>query len=109
MAGAGTDAGSADRSAGRSADHRTWPQREVRRPDRPRTGVSAGDGPGMANQPRRDLLKGAAATALLVLVTTRSARAAKLLAVRVWPGPDSTRGTLEHEERLKVSHSLSRP
>ena len=62
----------------------------------------------MANQPRRDLLKGAAATALLVFVTTRSAQAAKLLAVRVWPGPDYTRVTLEHDEPLKFSHFMLR-
>ncbi|MBV8210222.1 MAG: N-acetylmuramoyl-L-alanine amidase [Burkholderiaceae bacterium] len=62
----------------------------------------------MANQPRRDLLKGAAATALLVLITTRSAQAAKLLAVRLWPGPDYTRVTLEHDEPLKFSHFMLR-
>jgi N-acetylmuramoyl-L-alanine amidase len=62
----------------------------------------------MASQPRRRLLKGAAATAVLALVTTRAGRAASLLAVRVWPGPDYTRVTLEHDEPLKFSHFMLR-
>jgi N-acetylmuramoyl-L-alanine amidase len=62
----------------------------------------------MANEPRRRLLIGAAGTAVLALVTTRSARAASLLAVRVWPGPDYTRVTLEHDEPLKFSHFMLR-
>jgi N-acetylmuramoyl-L-alanine amidase len=62
----------------------------------------------MADQPRRRLLKGAAATAILTLVTARAARAASLLAVRVWPGPDYTRVTLEHDEPLKFSHFMLR-
>jgi len=62
----------------------------------------------MADQPRRRLLKGAAGTALLALVSTRAARAASLLAVRVWPGPDYTRVTLEHDEPLKFSHFMLR-
>jgi len=62
----------------------------------------------MANEPRRRLLIGAAGTALLALVTMRSARAASLLAVRVWPGPDYTRVTLEHDEPLKFSHFMLR-
>jgi N-acetylmuramoyl-L-alanine amidase len=45
---------------------------------------------------------------VLALVTTRSARAASLLAVRVWPGPDYTRVTLEHDEPLKFSHFMLR-
>ncbi len=60
------------------------------------------------DQPRRRLLKGAAATAVLVLTTTRAARGASLLAVRVWPGPDYTRVTLEHDEPLKFSHFMLR-
>jgi N-acetylmuramoyl-L-alanine amidase len=62
----------------------------------------------MADQPRRHLLKGAAATAILALVTTRGARGASLLAVRVWPGPDYTRVTLEHDEPLKFSYFMLR-
>ncbi|HEX4585389.1 MAG TPA: N-acetylmuramoyl-L-alanine amidase [Burkholderiaceae bacterium] len=62
----------------------------------------------MASEPRRRLLKGAAATAVLALVTTRAARAASLLAVRVWPGPDYSRVTLEHDEPLKFSHFMLR-
>jgi N-acetylmuramoyl-L-alanine amidase len=62
----------------------------------------------MAHEPRRRLLKGAAATAILTLVTARVARAASLLAVRVWPGPDYTRVTLEHDEPLKFSHFMLR-
>ena len=60
------------------------------------------------DQPRRRLLKGAAATAMLVMVTTRAARGASLLAVRLWPGPDYTRVTLEHDEPLKFSHFMLR-
>jgi N-acetylmuramoyl-L-alanine amidase len=62
----------------------------------------------MAHEPRRRLLKGAAATAILTLVTARVARAASLLAVRVWPGPDYTRVALEHDEPLKFSHFMLR-
>jgi len=42
------------------------------------------------------------------VVTTRTARGASLLAVRVWPGPDYTRVTLEHDEPLKFSHFVLR-
>jgi N-acetylmuramoyl-L-alanine amidase len=62
----------------------------------------------MANEPRRRLLKGAGATAILALVVARSARAAGLLAVRVWPGPDYTRVTLEHDQPLKFSQFILR-
>jgi N-acetylmuramoyl-L-alanine amidase len=62
----------------------------------------------MADEPRRRLLKGTAATALLALVSTRAARAASLLAVRVWPGRDYTRVTLEHDVPLKFSHFMLR-
>ena len=62
----------------------------------------------MASEPRRRLLRGAGATVLLALVTTRAARAAGLLAVRVWPGPDYTRVTLEHDQPLKFSHFMLR-
>jgi len=67
----------------------------------------------MADQPidppRRRLLNVAAAAAVLAMVTTtRTARGASLLAVRVWPGPDYTRVTLEHDEPLKFSHFMLR-
>ncbi len=62
----------------------------------------------MADTSRRRLLKGAAATAALAAVTTRTARGASLLAVRVWPGPDYTRVTLEHDEPLKFSNFVLR-
>ena len=62
----------------------------------------------MASEPRRRLLRGAGATVLLAMVATRAARAAGLLAVRVWPGPDYTRVTLEHDRRLKFNHFMLR-
>ena len=62
----------------------------------------------MAHEPRRRLLKGAAATAILTLVTARLARAASLLAVRVWPASDYTRVTLEHDQPLKFTHFMLR-
>ena len=62
----------------------------------------------MASEPRRRLLRGAGATALLALVTMRGARAAGVLAVRVWPGPDYTRVTLEHDQPLKFSQFMLR-
>jgi N-acetylmuramoyl-L-alanine amidase len=62
----------------------------------------------MASELRRRLLKGVGATAILALVSTRAARAAGLLAVRVWPGPDYTRVTLEHDEPLKFTQFMLR-
>jgi len=62
----------------------------------------------VADTSRRRLLKGAAATAALAAMTVRTARGASLLAVRVWPGPDYTRVTLEHDEPLKFSHFVLR-
>jgi N-acetylmuramoyl-L-alanine amidase len=66
------------------------------------------DEPSLARIPRRRLLKGAAATVVLTLWTTRTAHGASLLAVRVWPGRDYTRVTLEHDEPLKFSHFMLR-
>src|SRR6266481_2423138 len=108
MAGAGRRVTLQRRSAGRDADRRFRAHRDLRCADAGRSGVSSGDEPGMADEPRRRLLKGTAATALLALVTTRAARAASLLAVRVWPGRDYTRVTLEHDEPLKFSHFMLR-
>jgi N-acetylmuramoyl-L-alanine amidase len=52
---------------------------------------------------RRTALK-AGATLLLSLCTTGPARAAGIVAVRVWPAADYTRVTLENDTKLKVSH-----
>jgi N-acetylmuramoyl-L-alanine amidase len=54
---------------------------------------------------RRTALK-AGATLLLSLCTTGSARAAGIVAVRVWPAADYTRVTLENDTKLKVSHFI---
>ncbi|HEX4597536.1 MAG TPA: N-acetylmuramoyl-L-alanine amidase [Burkholderiaceae bacterium] len=62
----------------------------------------------MASEPRRRLLRGAGATVLLAMVATRAARAAGVLAVRVWPGPDYTRVTLEHDQPLKFNQFMLR-
>jgi N-acetylmuramoyl-L-alanine amidase len=57
---------------------------------------------------RRRLLQGASAAILAGLWTTRTAQGASLLAVRIWPGRDYTRVTLEHDAPLKFSHFLLR-
>jgi N-acetylmuramoyl-L-alanine amidase len=54
---------------------------------------------------RRTALK-AGATLLLSLCTTGPARAAGIVAVRVWPAADYTRVTLENDTKLKVSHFI---
>ncbi len=56
----------------------------------------------LMQQTRRTVLK--AGAALLVSVFTSTARAAQILAVRVWPAEDYTRVTLENDSKLKVSH-----
>lgn len=56
----------------------------------------------LMHQSRRTVLK--AGAALLVSVFTSTARAAQILAVRVWPAEDYTRVTLENDSKLKVSH-----
>jgi N-acetylmuramoyl-L-alanine amidase len=48
----------------------------------------------------------AGATLLLSLCTTGPARAAGIVAVRVWPAADYTRVTLENDTKLKVSHFI---
>jgi N-acetylmuramoyl-L-alanine amidase len=53
---------------------------------------------------RRTILK--AGAALLVSVFTSTARAAQILAVRVWPAEDYTRVTLENDSKLNVSHFI---
>jgi N-acetylmuramoyl-L-alanine amidase len=52
---------------------------------------------------RRTVLK-AGATLLFSFFTTGTARAAGIVAVRVWPAADYTRVTLENDSKLKVSH-----
>jgi len=52
---------------------------------------------------RRRLVAGLAATLFVPLVPT-AARAAELVAVRLWPAPDYTRLTLELDAELKTEH-----
>lgn len=54
---------------------------------------------------RRTVLK-AGATLLLTLCTTGPARAAGIVAVRVWPAADYTRVTLENDSNLKATHFI---
>jgi len=54
---------------------------------------------------RRTLLK-AGGTLLLSVLTPLPARAAQILAVRVWPAEDYTRVTLENDADLKTSHFI---
>jgi N-acetylmuramoyl-L-alanine amidase len=56
---------------------------------------------------RRDILRFAAASLTLVVSRTGFAGAApSILGVRVWPAPDYTRVTLEHDQAIKFSHML---
>ena len=52
---------------------------------------------------RRTVLK-AGATLLLSLLGHGTARAAQIIAVRVWPAQDYTRVTLENDSKLKATH-----
>ena len=52
---------------------------------------------------RRTVLK-AGGTLLLWVTPLLPALAAQILAVRVWPGPDYTRVTLENDAILKATH-----
>ncbi len=54
---------------------------------------------------RRTVLR-AGATLLLSLIATRTAHAAQIVAVRVWPAADYTRVTLESDSKLKAAHFL---
>ncbi|MFP5393449.1 MAG: AMIN domain-containing protein, partial [Gammaproteobacteria bacterium] len=54
---------------------------------------------------RRTLLK-AGGTLLLSVLPALPARAAQILAVRVWPADDYTRVTLENDSELKVTHFM---
>ena len=54
---------------------------------------------------RRTVLK-AGATLLLSCLSIDVARAAQIIAVRVWPAADYTRVTLENDSKLKATHFL---
>ena len=54
---------------------------------------------------RRTILK-AGGTLLLSVIAPLPARAAQILAVRVWPADDYTRVTLENDTNLKAEHFL---
>jgi len=54
---------------------------------------------------RRTVLK-AGGTLLISVLAPMSARAAQIVAVRVWPAEDYTRVTLENDAELKTSHFL---
>ncbi len=54
---------------------------------------------------RRTFLK-AGGTLLLAVLTPLPARAAQILAVRVWPADEYTRVTLENDSELKTSHFI---
>jgi N-acetylmuramoyl-L-alanine amidase len=54
---------------------------------------------------RRTVLK-AGATLLLSCLSVEAARAAQIIAVRVWPAADYTRVTLENDSKLKATHFL---
>ena len=56
--------------------------------------------------PRRRTLLKAGGTLLLSVLSPLPARAAQILAVRVWPAPDYTRVTLENDSNLKTQHFL---
>lgn len=56
---------------------------------------------------RRRLIQGGAGTLVLSLAP-HIARGAGLLAVRVWPAPEYTRVTIEHDAPLRFSHFLLR-
>ncbi|MEC4720178.1 N-acetylmuramoyl-L-alanine amidase [Noviherbaspirillum sp. CPCC 100848] len=58
-----------------------------------------------AKSRRRTVLK-AGGTLLLSVFTSLPARAAQIMAVRVWPAEDYTRVTLENDTNLKTSHFI---
>jgi len=67
--------------------------------------VSTEDSPQASG--RRRLIQGAAGTVALALAPGM-ARGASLLAVRVWPAPEYTRVTIEHDAALTFRHFLLR-
>ena len=58
------------------------------------------------NPPSRRILLKAGATLLLSVIAPTAARAAQILAVRVWPAEDYTRVTLENDSNLKTTHFI---
>ncbi|GIZ52997.1 N-acetylmuramoyl-L-alanine amidase [Noviherbaspirillum aridicola] len=61
--------------------------------------------PRAASRSRRTLIK-AGGTLLLSVFASVPARAAQILAVRVWPAEDYTRVTLENDSNLKATHFI---
>ncbi|HJV86611.1 MAG TPA: N-acetylmuramoyl-L-alanine amidase [Noviherbaspirillum sp.] len=61
--------------------------------------------PAASSRTRRAVLK-AGGTLLLSVFAPLPARAAQILAVRVWPAEDYTRVTLENDSNLKASHFI---
>jgi N-acetylmuramoyl-L-alanine amidase len=59
----------------------------------------------LTSKPRRTLLK-AGGTLLVSVFASLPARAAQIMAVRVWPADDYTRVTLENDSNLKTSHFI---
>jgi N-acetylmuramoyl-L-alanine amidase len=59
----------------------------------------------LKSRTRRTVLK-AGGTLLLSIFAPQAARAAQILAVRVWPAEDYTRVTLENDTNLKTSHFI---
>ena len=68
----------------------------------PHTGVDNDASRGGTISRRRRTLLQAGATLLVSVLTPLPARAAQILAVRVWPSDDYTRVTLENDSDLKV-------
>ncbi|WP_338766745.1 N-acetylmuramoyl-L-alanine amidase [Massilia sp. METH4] len=62
--------------------------------------------PGDRRGPTRRTFLKAGGTLLLSVLTPLPARAAQILAVRVWPADDYTRVTLENDSDLKTSHFI---
>lgn len=55
---------------------------------------------------RRDILKLAAGSLILSVSRPGWAAASSIVGVRLWPAPDYTRITLEHDQAIKFSHML---
>src|SRR5688572_12619150 len=60
---------------------------------------------GATSRSRRAVIK-AGSTLLLSVFASLPARAAQILAVRVWPAEDYTRVTLENDSNLKATHFI---
>jgi N-acetylmuramoyl-L-alanine amidase len=75
------------------------PDRATERPDGCRD---------IADADRRRLIRGVAGITVLALAPFQIARGATLLGVRVWPAPDYTRVTLEHDGELTFNQFMIR-